>query len=197
MLHPDALAGLYQRACECRGAILELGAHTGGATIVLAKAAMASHNPAPQIAVEVGGAHVHPTAACDDIIASLSENLRQHGVAERVTLLRGWSNEVVDQVGAKLAGRKIGLLLIDADGDLNRDFNLYRRHLAHGATVVIDDYVVEEPNVKCATVQDYVHRMIAEGSLRQLTVLAYGTWFGTYLDQSTHPDTKAAATRTP
>jgi predicted O-methyltransferase YrrM len=181
MLHPDTLTALYQRAYECRGVILELGSFVGGATIVLAKAAVDSASTYPVIAVEVGGTKEHDVMPSSDIIADLRSNLKEFGLENRVMVIQGWSNQVASDVSRLLDGRKIGLLMIDADGGVDRDFELYRKHLADGASIVVDDFIVEGTNVKSAPVQVWVRRKLDEGIIRQDSVFAYGTWFGTYI----------------
>jgi predicted O-methyltransferase YrrM len=178
MLHQDTLAALYRHAYRCRGAILELGSFVGGATIVLAKAAKASRNPSPVIAVEVGGIKEHDVMPTADILADLRSNLLDHNVHERVTVVPGWSNMVSDEVKTILNGQRIGLLVIDADGIVERDFEIYRPLLEDNASLVVDDYNAEN-NVKPTTVYPWIQRMVAEGRFKQTAVLPYGTWFGT------------------
>jgi predicted O-methyltransferase YrrM len=116
-----------------------------------------------------------------DIIADLRSNLKEFGLENRVMVIQGWSNQVASDVSRLLDGRKIGLLMIDADGGVDRDFELYRKHLADGASIVVDDFIVEGTNVKSAPVQVWVRRKLDEGIIRQDSVFAYGTWFGTYI----------------
>ncbi len=48
----------------------------------------------------------------------------------------------VKDVERALAGRKIGLLMIDADGHVDWTLNLFARHLTDNAIVIIDDYAL-------------------------------------------------------
>src|SRR5262245_43843847 len=67
MLHEEALVRLYQCAARTRHAILEIGAFTGGATVMLARAMIQSGNKSPLITIEAGGAQDHPVVGTDDI----------------------------------------------------------------------------------------------------------------------------------
>jgi predicted O-methyltransferase YrrM len=180
MLHIDSRLALYECARNCRGAVLEIGAFVGGATIVAASAMKDAGNSAPILAIDVGGASEHPLMHTDDIIRDLKANLARYGVADRVTVIQGWSNEVDGKVERLLGEHKIGLLIIDADGEVARDIHIYRKLLRRDAMVVIDDYGANEPNVKSPIVRDAVEKMIAEGLLRKTRILPWGTWFGTY-----------------
>lgn len=180
MLHIDSRLALYECASKCRGAILEIGAFVGGGTIMMASAMKRSGNTAPVLAIEVGGSSENPLMPSDDIIRDLKDNLARYGVADRVTVIEGWSNEVVGEVERLLAGHKIGLLAIDADGEVIRDILMYRKLLQPDATIVIDDYECNEPNIKSLVVRAAVEKLISDGLLRKTRILPWGTWFGTY-----------------
>jgi predicted O-methyltransferase YrrM len=180
MLHIASLLALYECASKCRGAILEIGAYVGGGTIMMASAMIRAGNHAPIIAIEVGGANDNALMPSHNIIKDLRANLHHHRVAQRVSIVEGWSSEVVDQVERLLGDDKIGLLTIDADGNVRRDVDTYRRFLAPNAMIVIDDYMVNEPNSKAAVVYSAVEQMVAERLLRKTKIVPWGTWFGTY-----------------
>ena len=180
MLHIDSRLALYDCASKCRGAIVEIGPFVGGGTIAMAWAMKRSGNTSPILAIEVGGAHDNPQMPTDDIVRDLKANLARYGVADRVTVIEGWSNEVADQVERHLAGHQIDLLMIDADGDVTRDIFIYRRFLREGATIVVDDYGANEPNVKSPFVRAAVQKMVSDGLVRKTRILPWGTWFGIY-----------------
>jgi hypothetical protein len=46
--------------------------------------------------------------------------------------------------------------------------------------VVIDDYEVNEPNIKSTVVHAAVDKLVMEGVLRKTKIVPWGTWFGTY-----------------
>lgn len=176
MLHGRTIARLASAASRCDGAILEIGAFVGGATIVMAQVARPG---SLVVAIEVGGTFDHSAMGSADILDDLYANLRQHGMASRVTVVEGWSNVVVDEVTRVLNSQKVGLFVVDADGDVERDFTLYRDLLAPGAQIVIDDYIAPG-NVKQPRVQSWVQTMVAEGVLEECGVELWGTWFGRY-----------------
>jgi predicted O-methyltransferase YrrM len=180
MLHIDALLALYECASRCRGAIVEIGAFVGAGTIMMASAMMRAGNTAPVIAIEVGGVKEHPLMPSDDILKDLRANLAEHGLAHRVSIVEGWSNMVSNQVASLLGDDKIGLLAIDADGEIERDLEIYRKWLAPNAMIVIDDYIVVEENVKAAVVYAGVEHLVAKGMLRKSKIVPWGTWFGRY-----------------
>ncbi|MBX9775408.1 MAG: class I SAM-dependent methyltransferase [Xanthobacteraceae bacterium] len=180
MLHIDSRLALDQCATKCRGAILEIGAFVGGGTITMASAMKRSGNEAPVLAIEVGGSSENPLMPSNDIIRDLKSNLDRYGVVDRVTIIEGWSNEVLGDVERLLAGHKIGLLVIDADGEVIRDICIYRKVLQRGAAIVIDDYASNEPNIKSPVVRAAVEKLVSDGLLRKTKILPWGTWFGTY-----------------
>jgi predicted O-methyltransferase YrrM len=184
MLHTDTLLELYRRASQTDGAIVEIGTYTGGGTIMMATARARSGCDSPQIAIDVGGTSENPHMPSDDIIRDLKANLAEFGVADRVAIIQGWSKHVVDQVEQLLGGHKIGLLVIDADGEVRRDIELYGRLLAPRATVVFDDYITNEPCSKAEHCFRQVNQMAAEGMIRKSRVVKWGTWFGTYIGPS-------------
>jgi hypothetical protein len=105
--------------------------------------------------------------------------LNAHSVADCVSIVERWSNIETTQrtVRELLAGHKAGLLVIDANGEAERDFSLYRDLLAPGAALVIDDYFAPD-NIKSANVYALVSRMVEQGTFQQTAVVPYGTWFG-------------------
>jgi hypothetical protein len=54
--------------------------------------------------------------------------LNAHSVADCVSIVERWSNIDATQLTVRelLAGHKAGLLVIDANGEAERDFSLYR-----------------------------------------------------------------------
>jgi predicted O-methyltransferase YrrM len=180
MLHIDTLLTLYDWASRCRGAIVEIGPFVGGGTIMMASAMARAGNTAPIIAIEVGGVNENPLMPTDDVIRDLRKNLAKYDLSERVSIVEGWSNVVADQVVRLLGDTKIGMLIIDADGEVARDLLIYQRHLLPNAMVVIDDYEVNEPNIKSTVVHAAVDKLVMEGVLRKTKIVPWGTWFGTY-----------------
>lgn len=181
MLHQETLSLLHYFAGRVRGAILEIGPYTGGSTMAMATAI----HDVPLITIEMGGVQAHPHLPSTDILADLDANLREMKVRDRVTIIAGFSNapETIRAVESNLAGRRIDLLFVDADGEVGRDFAIYREFLADRAIIVCDDYETSDPvaREKQGPVREFVTEAIASGLLRDLGVFRWGTWFGQYL----------------
>ena len=185
MLHWETLLCLYRLASTISTDqfILEIGAYKGGATVIMALARPAGQS----IAIEVGGAKKHFALPSNNIISDLRRFLKAKEVSDRVYVVEGWSNDpqVSLAVSDFLAAHKIGLLLIDADGNVGRDFEVYRGHLSDGALIVCDDYHAEpSAQIKVDTVKPWIDNKIATGELEEIAVKPWGTWFGRYRGQN-------------
>jgi predicted O-methyltransferase YrrM len=185
MLHQETLTLLHFFASRCRGAIVEIGPYTGGATVLMAKAMKDARRHAPLLAIEMGGAHEHDELPTGDILGDLRNVLREHGVADRVTVIEGHSGDdhIVRKVGECLGEHKIGLLVLDADGCVERDFKNYRAFLARRAVIMCDDYLLYDGASSSAPekqtiIQTWVDEAIRSGLLGDLGAYKWGTWFG-------------------
>ena len=79
MLHVDVLILVYHFAKLCSGAILEIGAFVGGATIAAALGVRDSGQEKKLIAVEPGGSVKHKRLGTRNILRDLERNLaREH-----------------------------------------------------------------------------------------------------------------------
>lgn len=136
MLTPAVYREITTVAGTAGGPIVEIGTSTGAATIALAWGAPP-------------GVVVYSTDSWDDAtyrdrIGSPEEchrhvlaNFEKYGVNQKITLLRGKSYDVVSRLDLT---NGIGLLLVDADGAVDREFALFFDHLRPGAPIIIDDY---------------------------------------------------------
>lgn len=122
--------------------VLEIGTAHGAGTIALA------------LGAEAGGHDTRITTvdtlqALPDIPSSRAEfgdvtqnreivlgNFRHAGVENRITLHVGRSESYTAQADKDL---KIDMLILDADGRIDRDLVLFGHHLAPGALIVVDD----------------------------------------------------------
>ena len=91
MLHLDVLILIYHFAKLCSGAILEIGAFVGGATIAAALGIRDSDQEKKLIAVEPGGSVKHKRLGTRNILRDLERNLARERVANMVTLVKGKS----------------------------------------------------------------------------------------------------------
>ena len=88
----------------------------------------------PLISVEMGGSYPSHAVPTNDIIADLKSNVEAYGLTSVVHIIEGFTTDAaVDAaVNRILDGRTIGLLFLDADGNVERDFEFYRGRLSRG-----------------------------------------------------------------
>jgi four helix bundle protein len=141
MLHLDALILVYHFAKLCSGAILEIGAFVGGATIAAAFGVRDSGQEKKLIAVEPGGSVKHKRLGTRNVLRDLQRNLARERVANMVTLVKGKSfkPETMSAVHQALGSDQVGLLILDADAAKRRDIDCYRDRFAEGSWMVIDE----------------------------------------------------------
>lgn len=180
MLHEDVLIILRYLARVSRGAILELGPYVGGSTISIATGLQ---YPRRFISVDKGGAYYdHPHIPSHDIIADLRNNLVEYGVDNKVHIIEGHNNAAatVRAVKSMLGWHKIGLFVIDSDGQVERDFNLYAPFCKRGCVLVLDDYDSNQAEKKTSLVKPYVDKMVTEGRFVSIGLYGWdhGTWIG-------------------
>ena len=180
MLHLDVLILIYHFAKICSGAILEIGAFVGGATIAAALGIRDSGQEKKLIAVEPGGSVKHKRLGTRNILRDLERNLARERVANMVTLVKGQSfnPETMSAVRQALGSDEIGLLILDADAAKRRDIEGYRDKLADGCWMVIDDIYGADANEKIAPSRADVDALVAEGLLEPLGFYGWSTWVG-------------------
>jgi predicted O-methyltransferase YrrM len=179
MLHQETLQLLYSFTEQAPGDVLEIGAYLGGGTVVMGLAAKASAKRV--ITIEPGGKHDNPHLPSDDIWADLRRNIAAWGVSDAITPIHGVSyrEDTLGQVSKLFPnGRKIGLLVVDADGLVARDFALYRSLLAEHALLVIDDWEHVGGDLKSQHVRPFIEHGLAEGVLHDLGIHLWSTWAG-------------------
>ncbi len=185
MLHPDVLTSLEHFAASVTGVIVEIGAYVGGATIAMARGVRDSGHDTPIVTIEPGGAHPgHPHLPSTDIGGDLRRNLRSRGLEHYVTVYEGFSSDqgALATVASLLAARgaQVAMLCIDADGQVQRDFDLYLPLCADGCLLSVDDYLTNGEHTKAEPTQAAVGALLATGRARELGVYGYGTWMGVY-----------------
>jgi predicted O-methyltransferase YrrM len=180
MLHLDVLLLIYHFAKICSGAILEIGAFVGGATIAAAFGIRDSGQQKKLIAIEPGGRVKHKRLGTRNILRDLERNLARHGVSEMITLIKGrsFAPETVSAVHQALASDEIGLLILDADAGKRRDIECYHEKLAEGCWMVIDDYSGADSNAKSAPSRADVDALVAAAALEPLGFYGWSTWVG-------------------
>ena len=180
MLHLDVLILIYHFSKICSGAILEIGAFIGGATIAAAFGVRDSGRPKKLVAIEPGGGVKHKRLGTRNILRDLERNLARQRVSGRVTLIKGRSfdPETISAVRQALGTDEVGLLILDADAGKRRDIECYRDKLAEGCWMVIDDYCGADSNVKSAPSRADVDALAAAGALEPLGFYGWSTWVG-------------------
>ena len=181
MVHPDVLALLHHFAGLTTGDILELGPYVGGTTIAMAWALMDKSNTRKIVSVEMGGEHLsHPTVPSKDIIADLKKNLAHHKVASRVQIIHGHSRDpqVVSKAAVACDAGAYSLFLLDSDGDVKHDWELYSPQLAPDCLLAFDDYFSPVSWDKELATKGFVDELEREGRIRCFGVYGWGTWIG-------------------
>jgi hypothetical protein len=180
MLHLDVLILVYHFAKLCSGAILEIGAFVGGATIAAALGVCDSGQEKKLIAVEPGGSVKHKRLGSRNILRDLERNLARERVATMVTLIKGKSfkPETVSAVRQAIGPDQVGLLILDADAAKRRDIDCYRDKFANEAWIVIDDIYGTDANEKITPSRADVDALAAEGLLKPLGFYGWSTWVG-------------------
>jgi predicted O-methyltransferase YrrM len=175
MLDWQTLAALHLLAARNTGQILEIGPYLGAGTI-----AMGTATAQPIVSIELGGSHSHFELPSNDIIADLRRNLASHGIADRVTIIQGNVIERDTHVRAldAIGDRRIGLLMIDADGGVDRDMSFWMPYLADGCILVLDDYITLDN--KGPKVASAVEELTRHGVVTQFGVYGYGTFIGQF-----------------
>ena len=180
MLHLDVLILIYHFAKRCSGAILEIGAFVGGATIAAALGVRDSGQSKKLIAIEPGGSVKHKRLGTRNILRDLERNLARERVANTVTLVKGQSfkPETMSAVRQALGSDQLGLLILDADAAKRRDIDCYREKFADGAWMVIDDIYGADANEKITPSRADVDALVAEELLEPLGFYGWSTWVG-------------------
>lgn len=181
MLHEDLLALIHHLAATSRGGILEIGTYVGGSTVTMAQA-VALHGRPAIVSIEPGGRASHDLIPSEDIFGDLERNLARFRLGSHVCLLRGFSSDPQIQAAVRsvFAPGSVTLLVIDADGNVERDIGLYADLLRDGAVLVLDDYASSGAPEKALLIKAWVDDAVARGQLTSLGVWGWGTWVGVW-----------------
>jgi predicted O-methyltransferase YrrM len=181
MLHFETLYLLRSLAVRTKDAIVEVGPYIGGSTIALGRGIQMGGG-GPLISVEMGGSYPSHALPTNDIITDLKSNVEAYGLTGVVHIMEGFTTDLaVDSAVNRILGRStIGLLFLDADGNVERDFELYRSRLRLGSILVYDDYLTEQAPEKQTTIKTWVDQAIASGIVESLGLYRWGTWVGRY-----------------
>ena len=131
---------LYRTALTAPdGMMIDIGPAQGGSTICIGLGLRDSGREGPVYTIERfrNSGALRSWDNQDLNVQVLRDNLARHDLSEQIVVLVGGVEEVYDQVPTE---RPVGLLFIDADGALDRDFRLFFNRLADGAAIIVDDY---------------------------------------------------------
>jgi len=186
MLHLDVLLLIYHFAKTCTGHILEIGAFLGGATMAAALGAAESGSEKAIVTIEPGGRLEHRRLGTKNILRDLERSLAKQRMSEMVTLIKGYSFDpaTISAVEQTLGPDEIGLLVIDADGAVQRDISCYAERFADDCWLVIDDYAGPAENIKVTPTRRDVDALVAAGCLETLGFYGWGTWIGRWRQKS-------------
>jgi predicted O-methyltransferase YrrM len=181
MLHSETLYLLRSLAARTKDAIIEVGPYIGGSTIALGRG-LQMGGGGPLISVEMGGSYPSHAVPTNDIITDLKSNVEAYGLTGVVHIIEGFTTDAAVDIAVNciLDGRPIGLLFLDADGNVERDFELYRGRLSRGSILVYDDYLTEQAPEKQTTIKAWVDQAVASGFVESLGLYRWGTWVGRY-----------------
>ena len=188
MLPAEVYRAIYETALRVEsGDIVEIGTAHGAATIALAKGLIQSpaHGRVHTVDKIKGGSR----DAFGDLqknIAIIQDNFNAFNVAQDIDFHVGSSLEVALEFPS---GMHIGLLMLDADGAIDRDLKLFYDRVLPGAPIIIDDYQpnfvrfysegktirMDQKRRLTALLLDY---FVLKGYLKTETIIGE-TWFGT------------------
>lgn len=137
MLSIDVYQEMYfaaQKVIE-NSTLLEIGTAHGASTISLALGAN-SKNKIVSIDKITGGSR-DKYGSLDENKKIIENNFKYFGVEKKIDFYVGTSSEIALLLDEKM---KFSMLLIDADGAIDRDFELFYNKLFPGSSIIIDDY---------------------------------------------------------
>jgi predicted O-methyltransferase YrrM len=157
MLSAQVYAKIYEFAKAApKGSFVEVGAAHGAATVSLAWALSDRSSDEVVYSFEkiVGGSR-EKFGSFDENKNILSSNIEAFGMEERVRFAFG---DVRNDHAIVPQDETISLMMLDADGRLDRDFALFFDQLVPGSAVIIDD-VSPNVRVKCLKKTFEIHNL--------------------------------------
>lgn len=153
---------LYRVGAECAGLMVEIGTAHGAGTIALASGAASSGKPYRIVTVDpFGGALSSRTkfGSPEQNYETVEKNLEQFGVRDCVEVVTG----TIEDIRHRDDLEGISVLLVDADGRVDRDLGALYERLHPDAVVVLDDIdnVVEVHAINRRSVVSQKHRITA------------------------------------
>jgi predicted O-methyltransferase YrrM len=137
MLSAAAYRRLFETAAASGGgAFIEIGTAQGAATAALALGALSSGRDFRIWTVDDFVSGSRPIGSSpEEKLAIVRRGFERFGVADRIVNVVGSTADLPDEIGLPL----VNLLLIDADGRIDRDLASLHSRLAPGCPVIVDD----------------------------------------------------------
>ena len=186
MMSEDVYKEIYSTAYAApAGDFVEVGTAHAAATVVMAMAKKDSGKPGRVITFDkfAASSRRHYQDASMNL-PIVMENLRVFGVDDVVDVISG----DISRTATLYRGTSISLLMLDADGRIDRDLLTFGDRVKDEAPVIIDDYA-DRARVKLRSPTEaridqkhrltfhLVHAFEREMVLKRRTVI-YQTWFG-------------------
>ncbi len=135
LLDPKIYSRIHELSSEVSGDIVEVGTAQGAATIA---AALGAPDGVKIYTVDkIAAADWSNSADVKKQIDAVINNFEFFGVKDKIVFIAGRSEDLKYHLDSL---REIGMLILDADGAIDRDFSLYFNELSDNAAIVIDDY---------------------------------------------------------
>jgi predicted O-methyltransferase YrrM len=187
MLAAETYGAVYDAACGVeKGDILEIGTAHGAATIALARGLKDRGHDGKVLTIDkISGGSREAFGDVEANLRIINGNFDKFDVAGKIDFHVGTSWDIAAQLPE---GLEIGLLMLDADGAIDRDFRLFYNAVLPGSPIIIDDYMPDFVRLyrRGRTVRvDQKRRLTAllihyfeEKGLLHATRLVGETWFG-------------------
>ena len=130
---------LYQMVIKApAGDAVEVGTAHGAATIVIARALKDSGRSGRVHSIDkIVGGSCDRFGSEEDNIAVIKRNFSLYGVDDAISFYAELSDAAARLLPADIS---IGILMLDADGAIDRDFALFYNKIVPSGLIVIDDY---------------------------------------------------------
>jgi predicted O-methyltransferase YrrM len=127
---------IHDTAARCRGTLVEIGTSQGAATIAMALGAATSGHPFRILTCDPFRIGLRPHGpSLQAKLDVVRRGFERFGVAASIHVVAGTVGDLV----AAHDPQDIGLLLLDADGRIDRDLELLHDRLAPDCPIIIDD----------------------------------------------------------
>jgi len=171
MLPFDVYENIHTAAASAGGStFVEIGTAHGAATIALALGARTAGREAVIYSVDrLGGAFSSRSAfgSVDQNRAIVQGNFERAGVSQNIKLFVGTAEEFFL---ADTCPQSIDLLLLDADGRIDRDLNYFYSRMKPGTPIIIDD---ADENIHLRKTHDGTNYLDLKHRITNLLIAAY------------------------